>query len=177
LSFFIDEEHGSRVFPENIESQLSLFLYRNSRRLKDPETGETDEEKLADAIKRVIPKILKAVVRETLSDKNEAAESRLEQAIRTYTLIHQIAIKLILRYRKAYEYETLAGSRQNSRLTTYLPPLLLLPYPLHRHLYRSVVRWGTLLSMCFPGLVAKLTLSLLLVLVLVVVYSSKSLHC
>lgn len=112
MSFYIDEEHGSRIFPENIESQISLLLYRSSRRFKDPQTGETNQVLLANAIRKVIPKILKAIVTETLSEKSELAESRLEHAIRTYLLIHQVAIKLILRYPRAYE-----------------------------HLYRTVVRW------------------------------------
>jgi hypothetical protein len=113
LSFYIDERHGSRIFPENVQSQLSLLLYRTASRFKDPATGETNQRLLAQAIKKVIPKVLKAIVREILSDRAVlASEARFEQAMRLYFLIHQISIKLVLRYQEAYQF-----------------------------LYRSVMRW------------------------------------
>jgi hypothetical protein len=41
LSFYIEEWHGAKVFPNNIESQLSIFVYRDTRLLRkyssDPE--------------------------------------------------------------------------------------------------------------------------------------------
>jgi Zinc finger, C3HC4 type (RING finger) len=114
LSFYIEEEHGSRVFPANIESQLALLVYRNSKRLIDPVTRQTDQRLLARCIKLVIPRTLKAIVGELLNTKSEMMEARLDKALRLYLLIHQIAIKLVLHYRETYE-----------------------------HLYRSVVRWLT----------------------------------
>lgn len=89
LSFFIEPKHGERAFPENIESQLSLLVFRDKRVRKN---GETNQRLLAIAVKKAIPMILQSVVLEILyRDKRETAlESRIDHAIRTYLLLHQV---------------------------------------------------------------------------------------
>jgi hypothetical protein len=49
ISFFIDERHGSRIFPNNIVSQISLLLYRDKRLLDTT----TPPRVFASALKKV----------------------------------------------------------------------------------------------------------------------------
>jgi hypothetical protein len=81
-----------------------LLIYRTANRFKDPVTGEKNQVLIAKAIKKVIPKLLKAIVREVLLEKSTVSETRFEHAMRMYLLIHQVSIKLILNYPKAYAY-------------------------------------------------------------------------
>eukprot|EP00455_Lapot_gusevi_P038904 TRINITY_DN4359_c0_g1_i1.p1 TRINITY_DN4359_c0_g1~~TRINITY_DN4359_c0_g1_i1.p1 ORF type:complete len:653 (-),score=213.79 TRINITY_DN4359_c0_g1_i1:29-1987(-) len=112
LSFYLDEHHGCRIFPDNIEGQLALLVYRDATYLKNPVTKETNQHLLAKAIKKVIPKLLKAVTGELNSDKSNEFDARFEYALRIYLAIHQVAIKLLLHYPDTYAY-----------------------------LYRSIIRW------------------------------------
>lgn len=97
LSFYIDHKHGSRIFPANIESQLSLILYRNAGRLKNSD-GTTNHKLLAGAVRKIIPRLLKQIVFEVVGTQAALLESRFDKALRLYLLIHQVAIKLILYY-------------------------------------------------------------------------------
>lgn len=81
-----------------------MLLYRTASRFKDPETGKKNEILIAKAVKKVIPKLLKSIVREILLEKATISETRFEHAMRLYLLIHQVSIKLILNYPKAYAF-------------------------------------------------------------------------
>merc|ERR1719277_450165 len=61
LSFYIDESHGSRVFPRNILSQLSLLFYRRNDAFRLPD-GRVNESRVAVCVRKAIPRILKAIV-------------------------------------------------------------------------------------------------------------------
>jgi len=100
LSFYIDPVHGSRIFPGNIESQLSLLVWRDSRIRSE---GQTNQQLLAHAIRVSIPKILRACIMEIIHGKANAKEERWEHCLRTYLLVHQVSIKLILKYPTAYQ--------------------------------------------------------------------------
>lgn len=78
-------------------------VYRDASRLKD-NTGKTDPKKLAKVIARVIPRVLRAVVIEVIHGQTDAIAERLDHAIRTYLLVHQISIRLVIYYREAYEF-------------------------------------------------------------------------
>eukprot|EP01111_Echinosteliopsis_oligospora_P011599 TRINITY_DN3866_c0_g1_i1.p1 TRINITY_DN3866_c0_g1~~TRINITY_DN3866_c0_g1_i1.p1 ORF type:complete len:774 (-),score=200.90 TRINITY_DN3866_c0_g1_i1:402-2723(-) len=106
LSFFIDEKHGQRVFPENIESQLSLLVYRDKRACKSSGQQIAESlrlEYLSNAIRKSIPDILIAVVMEVFNGRSSVLPERIDHSIRTYLLIHQVSIKLVLYYPTAYE--------------------------------------------------------------------------
>merc|ERR1719230_922218 len=60
LSFYIEESHGSRVFPKNILSQLSLLFYRRNDALKLP-GGKVNERRVAVCVRKAIPRILRAI--------------------------------------------------------------------------------------------------------------------
>lgn len=100
LSFYINDVHGKRVFPENIESQLSLIAFRNSRGFYG-----NNKKLLAPYFRGIIPKILKSVISELVSNKNEIDHDRFESVLRTYLLVHQIGVKFVLYYQNLiYEY-------------------------------------------------------------------------
>lgn len=101
LSFYIEGKHGARVFPHNIESQLSLLLWRTPRFMRRHD-GSTDPALLSHAIKWVMPKVLEAVVMETVKGRESALPTRTDQALRIYLLVHQTAIKLIIYYPEVY---------------------------------------------------------------------------
>lgn len=56
LSFYIEEYHGSRVFPANIESQISLFIYRDNRLSK--RAGKYPEDQRMELLARAIKYVL-----------------------------------------------------------------------------------------------------------------------
>ncbi len=89
LSFYINSEHGARVFPRNIETQLSLLLWRRNDYLKNFD-GTTNQKLLGYAIKSLIPRILYAVIMEVVKGRSNALPERVDQALRTYLLIHQV---------------------------------------------------------------------------------------
>lgn len=99
LSFYIEEGHGQRVFPENILSQLSLLFYRANDRLN--KNGVVNQERVATCIMRAIPKILLQTVLEVL--QGAGFEQYCEHAIRLYLIIHHTAIKLISFFPKAHQ--------------------------------------------------------------------------
>ena len=105
LSFYIEDCHGQRVFPKNIRSQLSLLLWRDRDRLT-LEKGGTDETLLAVAVRKVLPRILLASIMEifrgtsTAKKNKQCSEEYIEFAIRTYLLIHQVSIKLVVYFHK-----------------------------------------------------------------------------
>lgn len=105
LSFYVEDFHGQRVFPKNIRSQLSLLLWRDRDRLTR-KGGETDETRLAVAVRKVLPRILLAAIMEIFRGRSMAknnkrcSEEYVEYAIRTYLLIHQVSIKLVVYFRK-----------------------------------------------------------------------------
>lgn len=51
----------------------------------------------------MIPHVLKAVVMEVVNGRATALDEIIEYSLRTYLLVHQISIKLILYYRRSYE--------------------------------------------------------------------------
>eukprot|EP01012_Entosiphon_sulcatum_P044184 TRINITY_DN5875_c0_g1_i1.p1 TRINITY_DN5875_c0_g1~~TRINITY_DN5875_c0_g1_i1.p1 ORF type:complete len:798 (-),score=131.19 TRINITY_DN5875_c0_g1_i1:17-2410(-) len=102
LSVFIDGTHGQRVFPRNIESQLSLLVYRSSDRLHPG--GVTDQLMLARCIKLAIPRILQGVILEVAHGRESALDTKIDQSIRTWLLLHQISIKLIINYPQTYDW-------------------------------------------------------------------------
>ncbi|KJE95698.1 hypothetical protein CAOG_009952 [Capsaspora owczarzaki ATCC 30864] len=104
LSFYIEEFHGRKVFPDNVEAQLALLVHRDADAFDKCVYPVTRDDMIADAVKRCIPKILKATVASMLSDKNEADSDRFDQALRVYLLVHQMAIKLVVRYSGVYSY-------------------------------------------------------------------------
>eukprot|EP01129_Flabellula_baltica_P009257 TRINITY_DN3751_c0_g1_i2.p1 TRINITY_DN3751_c0_g1~~TRINITY_DN3751_c0_g1_i2.p1 ORF type:complete len:665 (+),score=130.32 TRINITY_DN3751_c0_g1_i2:110-2104(+) len=112
ISFFIEDIHGSRVFPNNIESQLSLLLYRDKRIRQNKKTNYT---LLAEAIRKVIPTILLSTIMEVVKGFSSALPDRLDQCIRTYLLIHQVAIKLMTYYETCFSmiYQSISKWIQN----------------------------------------------------------------
>ena len=89
LSVFINGAHGRRVFPKNIEGQLSLLLWRVNNRLKNPD-GSTNQIRLGFAIKALIPRIMHAIIMEVVKGRKTALAKRTDEALRTYLLIHQV---------------------------------------------------------------------------------------
>eukprot|EP00913_Durusdinium_trenchii_P002275 g2100.t1 len=61
LSFYIEESHGSRIFPRNILSQLSLLFYRRNDALRLA-NGQVNELRVAVCIRKAIPRMLRAIV-------------------------------------------------------------------------------------------------------------------
>jgi 2'-5' RNA ligase len=107
LSFFIEEKHGSRIFPDNIVSQLGLIVYRDGRRLfrkKGSKAGRVNERMLARCIRLVIPRLLKSIIGELTSARTEAFDDRFDQVLRIYLLVHQVAIKLVKHYPSCFQY-------------------------------------------------------------------------
>lgn len=102
LSFYINREHGSRVFPLNIESQMSLMLYRTS----DKYQGYNGKGLIPRDFKTVFPRILKETIHELLTGKNEIDYTRLDHVMRTYFLVHQVSVHFVIepRYRYVYDY-------------------------------------------------------------------------
>jgi len=112
LSFYLDESHGSRVFPRNILSQLSLLFYRRNDALYLQGPGHrVNEHRVAVCVRKLIPRILRSIVVHVFHGDRSYAP-RVEKAVRVYLAVHQVAIKLLATFRKSYE-----------------------------HLYRSVVEW------------------------------------
>ena len=101
LSFYIEESHGSRIFPRNILSQLSLLFYRrnDALRLRD---GQVNEARVAVCIRKAIPRILRAIVVDVFQGDRGFAP-HMEKAVRVYLAVHQVAIKLLATFRKSYE--------------------------------------------------------------------------
>lgn len=100
LSFYINDEHARRVFPENIESQLSIMLYRTNNTYQ----GYSGKQKLPHDYKIIFPKILNATISELITNKNEIDATRHDQAIRTYLLVHQVSINFVIKYNHVYRY-------------------------------------------------------------------------
>merc|ERR1719171_1760045 len=100
LSFYIEESHGSRVFPRNILSQMSLLFYRRNDALRLPK-GQVNEKRVAVCIRKAIPRILRAIVVEVFQgDKGYGSFApRTERAVRVYLAVHQLAIKLLATFR------------------------------------------------------------------------------
>jgi hypothetical protein len=101
LSFYIEESHGSRVFPRNILSQLSLLFYRRNDALRLP-GGQVHEQRVAVCIRKAIPRILRAIVIDVFHGDRSFAP-RVEKAVRLYLAVHQVAIKLLATFRKSFE--------------------------------------------------------------------------
>jgi len=101
LSFYIEESHGSRVFPRNILSQLSLLFYRRNDALRLP-GGLVHEHRVAVCIRKAIPRILRAIVVDVFQGERTFAP-HIEKAVRMYLAVHQVAIKLLATFRKSYE--------------------------------------------------------------------------
>jgi len=102
LSFYIEESHGSRVFPRNILSQLSLLFYRRNNALRLP-SGQVHERRVAVCIRKAIPRVLKAIVVDVFQGDRSFAP-HVEKAVRLYLAVHQVAIKLLATFRKSYEF-------------------------------------------------------------------------
>lgn len=101
LSFYIEESHGSRIFPRNILSQLSLLFYRRNDALRLP-NGQVNELRVATCIRKAIPRMLRAIVLDVFQgDRNFTPH--VEKAVRVYLALHQVAIKLLATFRKSYE--------------------------------------------------------------------------
>ena len=101
LSFYIEESHGSRIFPRNILSQLSLLFYRRNDALRLP-NGQVNEARVAVCIRKAIPRMLRAIVVDVFQgDRNFAPH--MEKAVRVYLAVHQVAIKLLATFRRSYE--------------------------------------------------------------------------
>lgn len=101
LSFYVDESHGSRVFPRNILSQLSLLFYRRNDALRLPD-GRVHEARVAVCIRKAIPRILRSIVVHVFHGDRSFAP-RVEKAVRLYLLVHQVAIKLLATFRTSFE--------------------------------------------------------------------------
>lgn len=101
LSFYIEESHGSRVFPRNILSQLSLLFYRRNDALRMP-GGQVHEGRVAVCIRKAIPRILRAVVLDVFHG-DRGFVPHVEKAVRLYLAVHQVAIKLLATFRKSFE--------------------------------------------------------------------------
>ncbi|CAK9028921.1 Sodium/calcium exchanger 1 [Durusdinium trenchii] len=101
LSFYIEESHGSRIFPRNILSQLSLLFYRRNDALRLA-NGQVNELRVAVCIRKAIPRMLRAIVLDVFQgDRNFTPH--VEKAVRVYLALHQVAIKLLATFRKSYE--------------------------------------------------------------------------
>jgi len=101
LSFYIEESHGSRIFPRNILSQLSLLFYRRNDALR-LSNGQVNELRVAVCIRKAIPRMLRAIVLDVFQgDRNFTLH--VEKAVRVYLALHQVAIKLLATFRKSYE--------------------------------------------------------------------------
>eukprot|EP00435_Cladocopium_sp_Y103_P039421 s2269_g10.t1 len=95
------ESHGSRIFPRNILSQLSLLFYRRNDALRLP-NGQVNELRVATCIRKAIPRMLRAIVLDVFQgDRNFTPH--VEKAVRVYLALHQVAIKLLATFRKSYE--------------------------------------------------------------------------
>jgi len=103
LSFYLDESHGSRVFPRNVLSQLSLLFYRRNDALYLPGPGRrVNEHRVAVCVRKLVPRLLRAIVVDVFhGDKSFAP--RVEKAVRLYLAVHQVAIKLLATFRGSYE--------------------------------------------------------------------------
>lgn len=77
---------------EPILISRSLLVYRDKRLCKDSTSlGENKRQSLlASAIRKAIPRILRAVIMEIVNGRATALEERIDHAIRTYLLIHQV---------------------------------------------------------------------------------------
>jgi len=77
-------------------TSTSLLLYRDKRLCTN--NGQ-DTKLFATSIRRVIPKIVLAVINEMIyqDTRPNAIKEREEYALRTYLLVHQVAIKLVLK--------------------------------------------------------------------------------
>ncbi|CAJ1395236.1 unnamed protein product [Effrenium voratum] len=101
LSFYLEESHGSRIFPRNILSQLSLLFYRRNDALRLP-NGQVNEVRVAVCIRKAIPRMLRAIVLDVFQgDRNFTPH--MEKAVRVYLAVHQVAIKLLATFRKSFE--------------------------------------------------------------------------
>jgi hypothetical protein len=100
LSFYIEESHGSRVFPRNILSQLSLLFYRRNDALRLP-TGQVNEGRVAVCIRKAIPRILRGIVVDVFHG-DRGFLPHVEKAVRCYLAVHQVAIKLLATFRKSF---------------------------------------------------------------------------
>merc|ERR1712048_89261 len=100
LSFYIEESHGRRVFPDNILNQLSLLFYRKNNVLKS-NSGIVDQVKTAECIMRAIPKVLLQIVAEIVT--GAGYEQYTEHAVRLYLLVHHTAIKLLAYFPAAHQ--------------------------------------------------------------------------
>mmetsp|Transcript_27415 Transcript_27415/g.64035 ORF Transcript_27415/g.64035 Transcript_27415/m.64035 type:complete len:1045 (-) Transcript_27415:184-3318(-) len=101
LSFYIEESHGSRIFPRNILSQLSLLFYRRNDALR-LSNGKVHEARVAVCIRKAIPRMLKSIVVDVFQGDRSFAP-HMEKAVRVYLALHQVAIKLLATFRKSYE--------------------------------------------------------------------------
>lgn len=57
---------------------------------QDPATGKTNQVLLAKAIRNIIPRILRCVVQEVVSNKASIDPERFQQGLRVYLLVHQV---------------------------------------------------------------------------------------
>eukprot|EP00929_Paragymnodinium_shiwhaense_P034686 TRINITY_DN18841_c0_g1_i1.p1 TRINITY_DN18841_c0_g1~~TRINITY_DN18841_c0_g1_i1.p1 ORF type:complete len:859 (-),score=249.04 TRINITY_DN18841_c0_g1_i1:494-3070(-) len=101
LSFYIEEGHGKRVFPDNILSQLSLLFYRNNGMLNNKYGRGVNQAETAECIMRAIPKILLQTVMEIVT--GVGFEQYTEHAVRLYLLVHHTAIKLLSYFPVAHQ--------------------------------------------------------------------------
>ena len=85
LSFYIESFHGARVFPNNIRSQLALLLWRNKHTLTNPD-GSTNEALLAVAIRKVMPRLLRAAALEVYQGR--VAKKKNKQCSDEYEGVH-----------------------------------------------------------------------------------------
>ena len=102
LSFYINPQHGDKVFPNNIESQMSLMLYRTANKYE----GYQGKQLIPKDFKAVFPRILKETIHELITNKNQVDQTRMDHALRTYFLVHQVAIHFVIdsRYNNVYRY-------------------------------------------------------------------------
>jgi hypothetical protein len=99
LSFYIEEGHGQRVFPNNILSQLSLLFYRKNDQLN--KGGRVDQQAVAECIMKAIPKLLMQTVLEVI--QGTGYKQYCEHAVRLYLILHHTAIKLLSFFPQAHQ--------------------------------------------------------------------------
>jgi len=101
LSFYLEESHGSRVFPKNIISQLSLLFYRRNDALRLPD-GNVNERRVAVCVRKAIPRLLRAITVDIFhGDASHSA--RVEEGVRLYLAVHQVAIKLLATFQTSFK--------------------------------------------------------------------------
>ena len=100
ISFFINEQHGKKIFPSNIESQISLILYRVNNKFH----GIEGKKLLPEAVRKVFPRLIKTSILELFSTKNEIDTTRVDDSLRIYLLLHQLCIKFMIKYPNIYNH-------------------------------------------------------------------------